>query len=182
MQAAQDLETLSADDQALGKGVKRCRGKEDTGRTEGFKRKSLGKHVHIAVAGGGNKPVDVCIGGGPVWRLKEAYESSAAATKGPNPGAGEHLARMARAQLDQALSCDRGTTDMRFDLDDGTVVGGHKSILSIASKGLTAMFESGMKEGKEGIARMPGVKGSAVKGLLEWVYLGEFCVLIAILI
>ena len=169
MQAAQDLETLSADDQAIGKGVKRCRGEEGTGSTEGFKRKSLGKHVHV------------CIGGGPVWTLKEAYESSAAAMEEPNPGAGEHLVRMARAQLDQALSCDRGTTDMRFDLDDGTVVGGHKSILSIASKGLTAMFESGMKEGKEGIARMPGVKGSAVKGLLEWVYLGEFCVLIAIL-
>jgi hypothetical protein len=178
MPPAQDPDTRSAEGQALGKGVKRCRGEEDTGSTEGFKRQSLlEKEVHAVASGG--KSLDVCIGDGPVWKLKEACESSAAARKEPIPGAAEHLVRMARAQLDQALSCDR-TTDMRFELDDGAAVGGHKSVLSIASQGLTTMFESGLREDREGVARMPGVKSSAVKGLLEWVYLGEFfCVVIA---
>lgn len=117
---------------------------------------------------------DASLGNGPVWRLKEACARSAASrsAQGAPTRMQEYLMRMARGQLDQALSCDR-TTDMRFELDDGVTVGGHKSVLSLASEGFRAMFESGMIEETEGVVRVPGAKVSALTALLEWVYLGE---------
>jgi hypothetical protein len=66
--------------------------------------------------------------------------------------------------------------DVRFELDDGTrLVGGHRSMLCCASKEFKAMFQKGMKEEEEGVVRMRGVGACAVKGLLEWAYLGERC-------
>ena len=79
---------------------------------------------------------------------------------------------LAVGQLRQALSCSR-ETDVRIVVDDGAMIGGHRAVLCLSCEGFRAMFESGMKEDEEGVVRMPGVGISAVKALLEWVYLGE---------
>ena len=151
-------------------GAKRGRDGEDTGSSMEVKvKRERGNEVNAAGFPGVELP-DASLGNGPVWELKNACLRSAARRGSSSQG---HQSRMARGLLDQALACDR-KTDMRFELDDGMTVGGHKSILSIASEGLGAMFESGMEEERSGVVRLRGFKGSAVKGLLEWVYLGEF--------
>ena len=88
------------------------------------------------------------------------------------------LRRRGAAMLEEALSCGRHA-DMVFELDDGTrLIGGHRAVLCCASKEFEGMFGSGMKEEDKGVVRMRGVCASGVKGLLEWVYLGEWiCVM-----
>ena len=79
---------------------------------------------------------------------------------------------LTRGMLLQALSCSR-ETDVRIVVDDGAMIGGHRAVLCLSCEGFRAMFESGMREDEEGVVRMAGVGISAVKALLEWVYLGE---------
>ena len=67
-----------------------------------------------------------------------------------------------------------GQTDVKFVLDDGTTLGGHRSDLSLASHVFDRMLSSGMAESKTGIVRLPEFSESAVRGMLEWIYLGEF--------
>ena len=81
---------------------------------------------------------------------------------------------LTHGMLLQALSCSR-ETDVRIVVDDGAMIGGHRAVLCLSCDGFRAMFESGMKEDEEGVVRMAGVGSSAVKGLLEWVYLGGCC-------
>jgi hypothetical protein len=84
------------------------------------------------------------------------------------------LRRRGAAMLEEALSCGRHA-DVLFELDDGTkLIGGHRAVMCTASKEFAAMFCSGMQDEKMGVVRMRGVFPSAVKGLLEWVYLGEW--------
>jgi hypothetical protein len=84
------------------------------------------------------------------------------------------LRRRGAAMLEEALSCGRHA-DVVFELDDGTkLIGGHRAVMCSASKEFDRMFGSGMKEEKEGVVRMRSVGAAAVKGLLEWVYLGEW--------
>lgn len=118
----------------------------------------------------GRELPDAGLGNGPVWSLKDACARSAASRAAKGALMQGHLFRMAKGQLDQALSCDRHT-DMRFELDDGTTVGGHRSVLSLASEDFGAMFNIGMVE--ESVVLMPGAKASDVKALFEWMYLGE---------
>jgi hypothetical protein len=62
-----------------------------------------------------------------------------------------------------------------FELDDGTqIVGGYRHILSSVSEQFERMFKSGMREEHKGVVRVHGFGASAVKGFLEWVYLGEW--------
>jgi hypothetical protein len=115
------------------------------------------------------------LGNGGKWSLRGACERSSKKRVGEEEASGElrGLRRQADGMLEQALSCSRHA-DVRFELDDGTkLVGAHQSMLRSASKEFKAMFEIGMKEEVEGVVRMRGVGASAVKGLLEWVYLGE---------
>lgn len=75
--------------------------------------------------------------------------------------------------LKQALECSKHA-DVRFELDDGSrLVGAHRAPLCCASESFKGMFSSGMKEEEEGLVRMRGVDASAVKALLEFVYLGN---------
>ena len=84
------------------------------------------------------------------------------------------LRRRGVAMLAEALCCG-DLTDVVFELDDGSrPVGGHRAVLSCGSREFERMFKSGMRERREGVVRMRGVGASAVKGLLEWVYLGEW--------
>jgi hypothetical protein len=75
--------------------------------------------------------------------------------------------------LKQALECSKHA-DVRFELDDGSrLVGAHRASLCCASESFEGMFSSGMKEEEQGLVRMRGVDASAVKALLEFVYLGN---------
>ena len=96
------------------------------------------------------------------------------AARGGMPSHYKVPVNLAAGQLRQALSCSR-ETDVRIVVDDGAMIGGHRSVLCLSCEGFRAMFESGMKEDEEGVVRMAGVGSSAVKGLLEWVYLGGCC-------
>jgi hypothetical protein len=86
----------------------------------------------------------------------------------------QSLRKRGAAMFEEAVSCGRHA-DVLFELDDGTkLVGGHRAVLCSASKEFDRMFASGMKEEETGVVRMRGVGAAAVKGLLEWVYLGEW--------
>jgi hypothetical protein len=76
-------------------------------------------------------------------------------------------------KLADAISCS-GQTDVKFVLDDGTTLGGHRSDLSLASHVFDRMLSSGMAESKTGIVRLHEFSESAVRGMLEWIYLGGF--------
>jgi hypothetical protein len=130
-----------------------------------------------AVARAGEGLPDACLGPGPAWNLREACARSSARMQkdAAQEGLPNHYkipVNLAVGQLRQALSCSR-ETDVRIVVDDGAMIGGHRSVLCLSCEGFRAMFESGMKEDEEGVVRMPGVGISAVKALLEWVYLGE---------
>ena len=117
------------------------------------------------------------LGNGGKWSLWGACERSSKKRVGEEEVSRElrGLLRQGDGMLEQALSCSRHA-DVRFELDDGTrLVGGHRSMLGCGSKEFKRMFEIGMKEDVEGVVRMRGVGACAVKGLLEWVYLGECC-------
>jgi hypothetical protein len=123
------------------------------------------------------------IGGGPNWSLTRAVGSKRMmqVAKGKEEAEVRGDARELRrpggaAMLEEALCCHVGKhVDVLFELDDGTkLIGGHKVVMRAASKEFEAMFRSGMKEEEKGVVRMRGVCASAVKGLLEWVYLGEW--------
>ena len=87
------------------------------------------------------------------------------------------LREQSAALLLEALSCGRHA-DVRFQLDDGSrPVGGHKSVLSCVSSEFNRMFKSRMPEDMDGVVRIRGVGLPAVKGLLEWIYLGECAIL-----
>jgi hypothetical protein len=80
----------------------------------------------------------------------------------------EALRRRGEALLEEALTC--GThTDVLFELDDGSkLIGGHRAHLCVALPGMQGMLE------EDSVVRMRGFHAAAVKGLLEWVYLGEW--------
>ena len=116
------------------------------------------------------------LGKGPRWSLRRACERSMA--KGLREGEvsrelATHRKRMGK-MLEQALR--RSThTDVVLKTGDGRcVVGAHSGMLSSASEYFEGMFESGMKEEKEGVVNVPGwATAGSVRGLLEWMYLGE---------
>lgn len=83
------------------------------------------------------------------------------------------LRRQGKGLLKQALKCSKHA-DVRFELDDGSrLVGAHRAPLCCASPSFKGMFSCGMKEEEQGLVRMRGVGASAVKALLEFVYLGR---------
>jgi len=130
-----------------------------------------------AVARAGEGLPDACLGPGPAWSLREACARSSARMQKDAAQEGlPHHCRipmsLTRGMLLQALSCSR-ETDVRIVVDDGAMIGGHRAVLCLSCEGFRAMFESGMREDEEGVVRMAGVGISAVKALLEWVYLGE---------
>ena len=130
-----------------------------------------------AVARAGEGLPDACLGPGPAWSLREACARSSARMQkdAAQEGLPNHCRipmNLTRGMLLQALSCSR-ETDVRIVVDDGAMIGGHRAVLCLSCEGFRAMFESGMREDEEGVVRMAGVGISAVKALLEWLYLGE---------
>jgi hypothetical protein len=119
-------------------------------------------------------------------------------------GDARELRRRGAAMLEEALSCGRhadvlfelddGTLaeligahravmcaankefDAMFELGDGTeLIGAHRAVMCAANKEFDAMFQDSLEEDKRGLVRIPlGVCASVVKGLLQWVYLGEW--------
>ena len=77
--------------------------------------------------------------------------------------------------LEQAL-CRSKPTDVVFEMGDGRRdVGAHSGMLCSASAYFKGMFESGMSEEQEGVVRVPWWVGvGTLRGLLEWMYLGEW--------
>jgi hypothetical protein len=77
--------------------------------------------------------------------------------------------------LGYALSGSINDTDVVFLCGDGEGrVCGHRRMLCAASETFAGMFRCGMVEEQEGKIRMPpGIGTAALRGLLEWVYLGE---------
>mgnify|MGYP002476438746 CR=1 FL=1 len=78
--------------------------------------------------------------------------------------------------LGDALSGSEDGTDVVFVFGDGHgKVCGHRGMLCAGSEAFAGMFRSGMVEEQEGKINIPSVIGTAaLRGLLEWVYLGEF--------
>ena len=77
--------------------------------------------------------------------------------------------------LGQALS-GSDDADVQFVFEGGQATGvrGHRGMLCAGSEEYAGMFRSGMAEAQEGkICLPPGVGVGALRGLLEWVYLGE---------
>ena len=103
------------------------------------------------------------------WNLSRGVERSMGKV-----GAGGSRGDAAAPTLWAAVSSGKHP-DVVFELDDGTkIVGGYKEILSTASEEFHCMFHSGMREEHDGVVRVHGIGASAVKGFLEWVYLGEW--------
>ena len=78
--------------------------------------------------------------------------------------------------LGQALSgSDDADVQFMFEGGQPTGVRGHRGMLCAGSEEYAGMFRSGMAEAQEGKIRVPpGVGVGALRGLLEWVYLGEW--------
>jgi hypothetical protein len=106
-----------------------------------------------------------CIGSRNGWIMPASSDKS--------EGDGQTLSLLAAAMLKEALTCGKHA-DMHFQFQDAELVGGHVGILSALCAELRVMFDSGMREATGGKVYIPGVGASAVKGLLEWVYLGEW--------
>ena len=78
--------------------------------------------------------------------------------------------------LGHALSGSEDDTDVDFVCGDGQgKVCGHRGMLCAGSEAFAGMFRSGMVEEQEGQIRVPpGIGTAALRGYLEWAYLGEF--------
>ena len=78
--------------------------------------------------------------------------------------------------LGHALSGSEDDTDVDFVCGDGQgKVCGHRGMLCAGSEAFAGMFRSGMVEEQEGQIRVPpGIGTAALRGFLEWAYLGEF--------
>jgi hypothetical protein len=116
------------------------------------------------------------MGVGRNWNIRGAVERSLAEEQGKVSSATQALQQQGAAMLRQALSCGRHA-DVLFELDDDPgmkLVWGHAVHLCAASKVFRHMLSSGMKEDQTGVIRIRGVAASAVKGLLEWIYLGKW--------
>ena len=76
--------------------------------------------------------------------------------------------------LNQALS-EAEDADVQFVFQGGQCgVRGHRGMLCAGSKVFEGMFRSGMKEARDGkIPVPPGVSLHGLRGLLEWIYLGD---------
>lgn len=122
------------------------------------------------------------LGKGPRWSLRRACERSMA--KGLQDAEVSRELATLRKRMDRMLeqALRQSThTDIVLKLGDGQcVVGAHSGMLSSASEYFEGMFESGMKEEKEGVVNVPGwATAGSVRGLLEWMYLGEcLCVMV----
>jgi hypothetical protein len=106
-----------------------------------------------------------------MWDLRGACSRSMEKRLGDDE-AGRRTAGMLR----QALSCSSKHTNVVFELGDGSQsVGAHSGVLCSASQVFEVMLESGMLEAQEGVIQVPAWVGSeSLKGLLEWMYLGEW--------
>ena len=117
------------------------------------------------------------LGKGPRWSLRRACERSMAKRAMEGEVSRElatYRRRMGR-MLEGAL-CRGKQTDVVFEMGDGRrVVGAHRAVLCSASAYFKGMFESGMSEDQEGVVRVPAWVGlGTLRGLLEWIYLGEW--------
>jgi hypothetical protein len=77
------------------------------------------------------------------------------------------------ADASMAMLDNQSFSDMVFELDDGTKISAHRVVLSANVYQFAVMFSTNYKENKTRIVRMPGVGAAAVRGLLDWIYLGE---------
>ena len=117
------------------------------------------------------------LGKGARWSLRRACERSMAEQAKEGEVSRElatYRRRMGR-MLEQAL-CRGKPTDVVFVMGDGRRdVGAHSGMLCSASAYFKGMFESGMSEEQEGVVRVPWWVGvGTLRGLLEWMYLGEW--------
>jgi hypothetical protein len=127
--------------------------------------------LRLIIRNGFSPRTDANLGSGLRWSLHQAvYENPAARCALTAEVEGLH--KRCKAMLEQALSGSQHG-DVRFVLEDGSSpLSGHRAVLSAGSRHFAKMFENEMGNGRIQVPPSVGVGGC--RGLLEWVYLGEF--------